>query len=532
VFKKWLCLSPDDGGGGGGGAGGSGERGGGGGAGGSGERAGDKLRARVKDFSEPAQALAAITESLAEVLDDVGERNKAIRTEVATELSGQREKIEAAMVLMKGRDEELLRSKIKGRVLSSFEPLSDNATVDELGRTYEGSADLTAFQESWDEFLVVRQFARAARSVNRADVVSPSRLAKLEEDVMSAKRSFVERSRALGLRTSMDTLTAGEGLEWSLTGFTANLWTKVLFASRVAPLFDSFTIPQRVGSYVWPVQTEDPTPYLAGQATDFTWMPTMNASLAGTANRTFSSKVFAVRVHLSREFEEDSVIPAASWITGRMAIALAQGKDKAIVSGDSSTTHQDADVCATTGTDVRCAFDGIRKMIQSGAKLKIVTDYPVLDICAFARLGAKMGVWSSNPEENAYIASPNAGWQMMVMDGVKTIQDYGTMATVVAGEIMKLNARPVIISPWVPDQNASGVVDSSAALNTKTAILMVNRRPALFGEKRGVTMDSFFNPFTQQLGIVATMRGDFKCLPLYSAAGNTCFGEIYNLTLW
>ena len=74
---------------------------------------------------------------------------------------------------------------------------------------------------------------------------------------------------------------------------------------------------------------------------------------------TFDAEVLTVRVDLTEEFTEDTIDTYYDTLSREVIPeALAEGVEKAIISGDTAGTHQDSGI---TSTDPETAWDGLRR---------------------------------------------------------------------------------------------------------------------------------------------------------------------------
>ncbi len=93
---------------------------------------------------------------------------------------------------------------------------------------------------------------------------------------------------------------------------------------------------------------------------------------------------------------------------------------------------------------------------------------------------------------------------------VLTLEKYGPRATILTGELGRLDGAPLIVSEYVrQDLNASGVYDG--VTTNRTLALTVNRNAWLSGIRRTPTVKILQELYAEsdQLGIIASVRRAF-----------------------
>jgi hypothetical protein len=204
---------------------------------------------------------------------------------------------------------------------------------------------------------------------------------------------------------------------------------------------------------------------------------------------------------------------------------LANGLENALINGDTTATHQDSDTEAAGATAVGAAWKGFRKHAIENS---YTIDASTWDITKLRAMRKSMGKFGINPDELVLIASNSAYIQMLGWDGVLTLDKFGPQATILTGELLKVDGISVIVSPYMrQDLNASGVFDDTT--ETKTGVLLVNRDSFAIGDRQTVELDETDEPKVyRQKTILADMRVDFK--PTQPIATNPTVVYGYNIT--
>lgn len=321
---------------------------------------------------------------------------------------------------------------------------------------------------------------------------------------------------------ALDVDTSGEGGIWVPTGIGANMHEKVRAAGKIGPLFSRIDLP--TNPWKWPIEGADSTAYRVAEPTSDT-ATKVTASTPGTLAATFDAEIFGARTLWSKSLEADSALAILPFTTRKLVQAFVDGEEKAVLDGDTAGTHQDADVEAIGDTDVRTAWDGLRK--KGLAETTQATTATTAANLALLRKAMKK--WGVNPSELAYIVGVSGYLALLSDANLLTVDKMGPQATILNGQIGSIYGVPVIVSEHVrEDLNASGVQDGITA--TKTYSLCVNRNEWAFGQRMAldVEVDDSIYRETYQRVAVAFMREDFQHIGGVAANDDTSIG--YNVT--
>ncbi len=353
---------------------------------------------------------------------------------------------------------------------------------------------------------------------NRADDIYLA-AAILRRDPRSLKMWGEFAQEASALRKAMDTATSEEGLEWIPTGFSSELIRKVKLALKVAALHGRIAMP--TNPFKLPIDGADATAYLFAESTSDT-ASKITASTPGTKNVTFDAVKLACRVLVSTELEEDSVVAILPLLRDKIVQALAEAQENATINGDTATSHMDSDV--TAASDVRKAWDGYRKLALSSAKVDLST----VNIANLRAIRAAMGKYGVNPDKLAWVAGISVFNKLLSLDEVLTADKYGAGATILTGELAKLDGIPIIVSEFIrEDLNATGLYDG--VTTSRTVLPLVYRPAFLYGDRRSITLRVSQELYmeTDQDVAIATQRLDFKAVQ--DASAEPVVGLGYNI---
>jgi HK97 family phage major capsid protein len=335
------------------------------------------------------------------------------------------------------------------------------------------------------------------------------------------------------------TLDLANIANWQPSVFSQRMIEKVRLQLKVAALHQR--IPMPADPYKFPVEGTDAVAYTvseqAGVDAELTAgnRVTAGLTLSGATNITLTSKKIGTRVVTSKEVEEDSFVPILGYIEDKIALSMAEAQENICINGD-TTTALDSGGGGYVTNDQRSAWHGYRKLIalKSGnspnPKVTAGTS-SALDISDLRQVRANMGKYAINPKDVVAITGPQGYIKVLGLAAgtnespVQTIDKYGPQATIVTGELAKVDGVPLIVSEFVgpgnplsgaENLNVSGIFDGTTT--DFTEILYVRPSSLVFGDRRAATLKSKEVIETDQDVLVILQRLTF--VPLYGTAVN------------
>lgn len=353
----------------------------------------------------------------------------------------------------------------------------------------------------------------------------------VDKDAKSSKTGFevarghrMFKDRWTDICRALDVDTSAEGTEWVPTGIGASLHEKVRAAGKIAPLFARINLP--TNPWKWPIEGADATAYRVAEPTGDS-SSKVSASTPGTAAATFDAEIIGARTLWSRSLDADSVLAILGFVQMKLVRAFVDGEEKAILDGDTDGTHQDTDVQALGATDVRSAWDGLRK--KGIAQTVPASGQTTTSAANLALMRKAMGLWGVNPADLAFIIGVSAYNTLLADTSLLTVDKLGPQATILNGQIGSVHGVPVIVSEHVREVlNASGVEDGIT--QTKTYNLAVNRNEWAMGQRMALDVeidDSIYRETFQRV-MVGFMREDFQHIGSAATNDDTCIA--YNIT--
>lgn len=294
---------------------------------------------------------------------------------------------------------------------------------------------------------------------------------------------------------AMDTT---EMADWVPTTLSARLQQEVHLALKVAALHERIPMPSQ--PYELPYIAGGTTGYLAGEATAED-SPRIKKSKMTPGKVVFDAKKIAARVILTEELVEDAIIPCLPLLKKDIVGAIATAIETATINGDTTSPHQDTDI--TDARDARKAWMGYRKLAQATLDMA-----GTLTASKIKVLRGLMGVYGVNPNKLALICSMLGYLALTDLTEVKTLDQYGPKATIITGELAKIDNIPIVVSEWSRDDlDADGLYALGGGF---TQLLMVYKDAMLYGDRRNVTVKTDFDIERDQNILVATQRLAFN----------------------
>lgn len=322
------------------------------------------------------------------------------------------------------------------------------------------------------------------------------------------------------LARALDTQTAAEGQEYVPTALSSDLIERVNLDLRVVALFPSVVMPtptfeipgrgvsrQRLGNH--PEQTAD------------TGQTKVKVVTPATRKITLAAKKFAGEMITSKEAEEDAIIAMLPFMQEELVDYLSFDLEDTALNGDTAAA-QDSDFAAV---DPRRNWNGLRKLALAAAKTDGSNAVPTVAMSRVSR--KKMGKYGVRIGNLVHITSMSAYVQLLSDVNVITVDKYGPNATILAGELGKIDGIPIVVSEAVrQDLNATGVYDGVTTNRTET--LTVNTKGYVVGERRGLTVQVLRELYAEsdQDAIMVTTRKAFS--PRFPSATEPTVSLTYN----
>lgn len=292
------------------------------------------------------------------------------------------------------------------------------------------------------------------------------------------------RVKAFGIDSGDD------GFEWIPTMVSDNYIDEYNLERKISGLFLEVKMPS--DPYKWPVLTNGA---IARQVAEVTALSPAQV-FKTDKTITFESVKLTAQYALPEELNEDSAVDQVKVIRQEVIEGQEKALEIAILEGDTAGALHDESqlpdvapgtlISAVTGTPEK-SFDGIRlRLINAGASAGVNCGNAALSEAELSQARAKMGKFGVNPMELVWISSPKTYGQMLQLDDVRTLEQYGNAATVVTGELAKYEGAPVVVSEWLREDTHTDGKNTTGGTNTHGTVLLVNRKRWFVGTKRAI----------------------------------------------
>jgi len=287
-----------------------------------------------------------------------------------------------------------------------------------------------------------------------------------KELLKSEHAELDRRIKAVGVTTDIAELLP--------TGFTGSLWHDIQERLVITKLFPfKTTSPGQYDS----IATHGIEGFLTGEANDGT-----DSAESYITMIYLVSKCMAV-VRKSYEALDDALIDLATEVRNGIVDALARAIEQAVISGDNTATHMDSGVAASS---FKKAFKGIRKLglgkqtVDFGGAALDEADW-LKNISAMQELG---GVYLDDLEVSMgnvfIIVDQNSYNQLRMMPSFLTRDKAAGAATLFGSPVDSIFNIPVIMTPYLPVVDATGVVHATGGNNVTSAVYMVNKETCVY----------------------------------------------------
>jgi hypothetical protein len=310
----------------------------------------------------------------------------------------------------------------------------------------------------------------------------------------------------------------GYGDEAVPTIWSESIWDKPRLDTIIPNIFDTVDMPSN--PYEYPIESTDPTVYFVGETTAENQLTLADAnspipdSKIGTDKVTFTAKKHALRVGWSAELTEDSIAALIPKFRAQAEKAIAeQGIDAPAILGDTASSGNINLDGGTPGATVNyMAYNGLIKqalVTASTNKLDGGGAAPSLTLLRGTRalLGRAEG---KNPVDLAWILDYPTYIKLLNDDTIVTVDKYGSNATVLTGEIGKIDGISVFVSGQMELADSDGKITSGGNVVSRGRGVLVHRPSWLFGYRRRISQSLDFLPYFDAWQLVITLRTDFK----------------------
>lgn len=305
------------------------------------------------------------------------------------------------------------------------------------------------------------------------------------------------------------------GDEWVPTLWSSQLWERARLENVIFPQMDVIEMPSQ--PYELPIEGSDPTVSFVAETANESALTLNDAnspipdSKFGTGKVTISASKLALRTMFSAELDEDSIIPIIPRVRDQAERAMMDTFDFIILNGDTDATAN-TNINLIDGTPAATArylaFNGLRKLplittttnaIDGGAAGVTLAQLRSLKSALSRNYSARLS-------DLVYITNPEGHDRLLALPELLTIDKYGQNATILTGEVGRVNGIPVLVTGELGLSNTAGMVSGTGSNNTRTSFLLVYKPYWKLGFRRRMTMSLDFVPYYDTYVLTATAR--------------------------
>jgi len=329
---------------------------------------------------------------------------------------------------------------------------------------------------------------------------------------------------------ALDDTTANAGDELVPTLEDSELWRDVHLMTSVASLFPTivmpsnpFEMPLDLGDINWYPGTAN----VASKSTD-----------PNTDKRTLTAFELVGVVAWSYNLDEDAVIAMMPELRTLLVRNAAEVMDDVILNADTTLTNNiNADGATIASADAGkgqwlLGFDGLRHIALVDNTGQGNDHNAVTDEAMYNEIRALLGKYGVRPSELAFISDIQTYILTVGItnSNVRTLDKYGPQATVLTGELGKLEGIPIIVSEQMRQTDDDGLVTDPVtdANNDNGTLMIVNRTQYRKGFRRQLMIESERDIQKRQTIMVASMRLAFD--GRNANASDTSMAMQFNIT--
>jgi len=316
-----------------------------------------------------------------------------------------------------------------------------------------------------------------------------------------------------------------------LSNFSSNIYTEMEQQLVIAPMFNRVAVDAR--TFRVPVADEDTDGDVAQFASgtfatgiaDTTRVPASNQNTISAVD--FTPHKFMASTHLAKDEEEDTVLPLIDFLRAAATRRLARAIDKSILRGTGALAGftQSPTNAITPGTGYASVIEGITNLTGDvGAGLTVDTGgandkADPSDIAAARTKLGKYGLQLGN--DLVFVTSIEGYNNLVTTSDFQTVDKFGPNATYLTGSVGAVYGIPIAISEFM---------DNVGVSNNDLGVLLY--KPGfMIAERRGIEIESEYEPRQQVTAMYMSTRFDFKALTTNASAALDATKYSYAVTI-
>jgi len=279
------------------------------------------------------------------------------------------------------------------------------------------------------------------------------------------------------------TLASG-GDEFVWEGWSNQLWRKPRIDNVVSANLTWIDMP--ANPYKLPIESTDPTVVAVPETTNEDQLTLDNSSSpiadskVATSNTTATARKLGLRVGVSEELNEDSIIPVASLWREQAVRAMEDARDNVILNADDTNANTNINTDGSPAATDKFLYgggDGILHLpIIDNTALAVNAGGAEITLSMLRQARAKLNRHMiSKLGELIYFVDPLLYVKLQSMDELLVQSINGRGSTVETGEVGKIDNIPVFVSNEIASSASNGKVSATAGNNLYGRIVLVHK---------------------------------------------------------
>jgi HK97 family phage major capsid protein len=324
---------------------------------------------------------------------------------------------------------------------------------------------------------------------------------------------------------------SGFGDDWVPTLWSDQIWNRVRADNTVAPQIP--IIEMTSNPFTLPIETTDPAVYSVPETSDETQLVLSGSGSAipdsklGTGNVTLTAAKLALRVGYANEVDEDSLFPFAKQLREKAQRVLQDAIDNVFLNGDNTASGNINLDGGTPGATEKynVSFKGILFFpITNVATYGINMGGAAPTLAQIRALRAKLpNAYATKINDLVMFCDFPTYMKLLNIPELLTIDKYGQNASVVTGEVGRIDGIRVLITNEMSLAASNGKVSSTSANNTLGRLVIVHRPSFYAGYRRQVKTHVEYLSYYDSYQMTATVR------PALVRRDNQCAAVMYNI---
>lgn len=337
------------------------------------------------------------------------------------------------------------------------------------------------------------------------------------EEISGLPPQAVKAFQAIKSDELDNTGAVAAGAEWVPELWLNQVWARSRMENVVAPLFQTIQMPSQ--TYNLPIESTDPTVYKVLEtadentlALDISTSPIPDSVLATGKVQLVADKL-ALRVGYSSEQDEESIIPFAAQARAQAQRAIMDAIDNVLINADSATVNNiNYDGGTPNATSkYMVGFPGLLKLplvTNTAMKLDAGGAAPTLAMVRATR-ALLPNHYATRINDLAYLCDFSTYMKLLAIPEILTVDKYGSRATVMTGEVGKIDGIPVLVTNEMALADSDGKITYNGNTVNRGRLLLAYRPGWYIGYRRQVTVNVEYLSFFDAYQMTATVRPAF-----------------------